>query len=228
MKRGALLSVIASALLLSAAAVSSRVAVDDVQVDRYHESVREAAARFPMDSGQWIGREVDLPPSATKLLRPNAIVARQYQSKEREDIAATLLVVQCADSRDMQGHYPPNCYPAHGWGRGEVSGDERIGELPAYRYEFVRRSETGDMGITVYNLFILPSGEATTDMREVRRASSDYEMRPYGAAQIQVVLDISVPREDHDWILAEMQRIAEPVVEVLLAGAAAIREGASR
>jgi hypothetical protein len=228
MRRSALIAVVVSGLLLASAAVSSRVAVDEAEVSRFHASVREAAERFPINSGQWVGREVDLPPSATKLLRPNAIVARQYQSTEHEGISATLLVVQCADIRDMQGHYPPNCYPAHGWG-GEVDGNPAaVGELSAARYDFVRRSERGELGISVYNLFILPSGETTTDMRVVRRASSDYETRPYGAAQIQVVLNQDVPESEHAWILDEMRRIADPVLEVLLAGTSAVREGGPR
>lgn len=228
MRRGPVMAVLVSAGLLGAAAMSSRVAIDDAAVDAYHTSVREAAERFPLDSGQWVGRDVPLPPSATKLLQPNAIVARRYQSLEREDLSATLLVVQCADIRDMQGHYPPNCYPAHGWGRGEVSEGARIGDLPALRYEFVRRADGGQAGITVYNMFILPTGEVTTQMKDVRRASSDYEMRPYGAAQIQVLFDRSVPESDHPRVLEEMRRIADPVVSVLRDGASAVREGASR
>ncbi len=228
MNRHAVIAVLCSVALLCGAALSSRVAVDEEGVRGYHAGVREAAARFPLDSGQWVGRDVPLPPSATKLLRPNAILARQYQSTEREDLAATLMIVQCADIRDMQGHYPPNCYPAHGWGAGEGPVDARVGELPALRYEFVRRSERGEMGITVYNAFILPSGEVTTSMREVRRASSDYEMRPYGAAQIQVLFDDTVPAGEHAMVLAEMRRIADPVVRVLMEGAFPIREGVSR
>ncbi|MEM9372304.1 MAG: exosortase-associated EpsI family protein [Planctomycetota bacterium] len=228
MNRGALISVVLSASLLVMAAASSRVVIDDEQVRAYHESIRDAAAGFPMDSGLWIGREVELPPSATKLLRPNAIIARRYQSTEHEGVSATLMVVQCADIRDMQGHYPPNCYPAHGWGQGDRSDDAAIGDLPALRYEFIRRSERGELGITVYNLFILPSGEVTTSMRDVRRAGSDYEARPFGAAQIQIVLDKDVPAADHEWILSEMRRIADPVVEALMAGAPAVREGAGQ
>jgi len=228
MSRGAIITVCFAALLLVFAAVSSRIAVDRVEVERYHASVREAAQRFPINMGEWAGHEVDLPPSATKLLRPNAIIAREYQSTVREGLSATVLLVQCADIRDMQGHYPPNCYPAHGWSGTTKSRVAQLGDLPAARYDFVRRSERGERGITVYNLFILPTGETTIDMRDVRRASSDYGTRPFGAAQVQVVIDKDVPESEHAWILGEMRRIADPVVEVLRAGTPALREGASR
>ena len=103
-----------------------------------------------------------------------------------------------------------------------------MGELGAVRYDFVRQSDQDDRSIVVYNLFVLPTGETTTSMGDVRRASADYQVRSYGAAQIQVVLDGTVPVEHHEWILAEMREIASPVIDELRAGAFSLREGAER
>lgn len=222
-----LISVIAAAMLV-AVAFSQRVSVDQDAVEAYHERMKLAIESMPIDSGGWTSSEVPIPPSATKLLRPNAIVAREYRTQDRGGISATILVVQCADIRDMQGHYPPNCYPAHGWSEGEHAIDATFGSLETVRYEFTRSAGNQESGITVYNLFILPSGEVTHSMDAVRKAGADYVVRPYGAAQLQVVINSGVAREQHAWILDEMSAIARPVVDTLLEGADAHRKGDPR
>ncbi len=228
MSRAAALIGVVSAGLLLGALVSTHASVDEDAIAAYMVEVREAAERMPVDSGEWISSEVEVPPSATKLLRPNVLIARRYETAARGGHAATLMVVHCGDTRDMQGHYPPNCYPAHGWQTDGAPREAEMGDLQAVRYEFVRRSEQGDRSIVVYNLFVLPTGELTDSMQEVRRASADYQIRSYGAAQVQVVFDGSEPDEDHAWILAEMRGIASPVIDLLRAGAAPLREGAER
>lgn len=223
--RGPLLSAVVGGVMLAAIGFSHRVRTDSAAVAAYHTSIREAAKHFPVDFGPWSGFEVDLPPSATKLLRPNALVAREYRTEAHGGLSATLLLVQCEDTRDMQGHYPPNCYPAHGWAEGAMDGRADFGGLGAAKYEFVRRAGVEDDGITVYNLFVLPTGEVTASMDDVRRASADYLMRPYGAAQIQVVIASRVPRAEHGWVLGQMHEIAKPVLDTLLMGAPAHRSG---
>lgn len=223
--RGPIASLVLSGVLLAGIAVSQRVSTDSEAVEAYHAEVREAALAFPVDFGVWIGHDVDLPPSATKLLRPNAIVAREYRTDVRGGISVTLMLVQCEDIRDMQGHYPPNCYPAHGWEDGSVEEGVPFGELEAVRYEYTRRAGNQDRGITVYNLFVMPTGQVTTSMDAVRRAGADYLMRPYGAAQVQLVIAGEIDRSEHAWILEQMRAVAEPVLDVLLAGAPAHRQG---
>lgn len=226
--RGPILSVVVAGLMLGAIGFAHRVRSDPAAVDAYHATIREAAEHFPVDFGPWRGFEVELPPSATKLLRPNALVAREYRTDVRGGLSATLLLVQCEDIRDMQGHYPPNCYPAHGWAEGDMDGRSSFGPIRTAQYEFERRAGGQEGGITVYNLFVLPTGETTVSMDEVRRASADYLLRPYGAAQVQVVINSGVARDEHAWILEQMHEIAEPVLDVLLAGAPAHRTGVIR
>lgn len=224
MRRGIFI-VLISAVVLTAAAFSERVAIDTAAVEAYHLRVKQAVEALPVEQGGWTGSEVPIPPSATRLLRPNAIVAREYRTPERGGIAATLLVVQCADIRDMQGHYPPNCYPAHGWTSGERSLDARLGDLASLRYEFTQITGNKQRGITVYNLFVLPTGEVTHSMDRVRKAGANYAVRPYGAAQIQIVINDAVSRDQHAWILDEMSKIVGPVLGVLLEGAGINRKG---
>src|SRR5262245_21230560 len=80
----------------------------------YHESVRVVAARIPLRVGEWVGREIEPPEAAVSLLRPNAIRGVRFEHEAtKEEVSLTL--VQCRDARDMGGHWPPVCYPAHGW-----------------------------------------------------------------------------------------------------------------
>lgn len=223
--KGPIISAVVAGLMLSGVAVLERRSADTAAINEYHDSVRRAVDYFPVDFGMWVGHEVPIPPSATRLLRPNALVAREYRTDARGGLSATLMLVQCEDIRDMQGHYPPNCYPAHGWNEGGVESGAVFGDLEMVRYEFHRSTGDRDRGITVYNLFVMPTGEVTTSMARVRRASADYVMRPYGAAQVQIVIGDEVDPSEHEWILGQMHAIAEPVMEVLRAGAPAYGRG---
>lgn len=223
--RGPVISAVVAGAMLAGIALSQRVGTDTEAVEAFHGQIRAVVEYFPVDFGVWVGHEVALPPSATKLLRPNAIVAREYRTDVRGGLSATLMLVQCADIRDMQGHYPPNCYPAHGWAEGDTGEGIRFGSLEAVRYDFRRTAGNEQREITVYNLFVMPTGEVTTSMSRVRRAAADYVMRPYGAAQIQIVIGDEVSPDEHAWILEQMYTIAEPVLRVLLEGAPAHRRG---
>ena len=82
-----------------------------------------------------------------------------------------LLVVHCSDARDMHGHYPPICYPAHGWSsadRGEPSEcTVRVGhrDLRMRIYNFRRSSEVGStQRLRILNVFQLPDGTTSADL----------------------------------------------------------------
>ncbi|MBL4788685.1 MAG: exosortase-associated EpsI family protein, partial [Kordiimonadaceae bacterium] len=171
----------------------------------------------PIDINGWVGRQVELPQSAINLLRPNAILARQYLNKEKRALA-TLMIVQCKDTRDMAGHYPPVCYPSNGWLKKNDDLDQRviIDDQTIKVYEFHRVAGRVERDITIYSLFALPTGELTTSMTEVRQLSANHELRKYGAAQIQVLIDGDTDPKDHLWILEDMFEIARPVIEAVL------------
>lgn len=184
------------------------------QAMSYHDEVREIVESIPIDFGGWVGERIELPPAATSLLNPNALVARRFIHRERM-ISATLMIVQCRDARDMAGHFPPRCYPANGWltrdedmqQLAEVDGNQ----LAVYRYHRVAGRNERD--ITVYNLFALPTGDTSVSMKDVYRISADYEFRYYGAAQIQIIIDGSVDPDEHGWILDEMYAVVEASVD---------------
>ena len=190
---------------------------DAPAIKAYHEHVAQVVRGIPIDTNGWAGRQVELPQSATSLLRPNALLARQYLNKEKRALA-TLMIVQCEDTRDMAGHYPPVCYPANGWINKNKDQDQRVilEEKSIKVYQFHRVAGRVERDITIYSLFALPTGELTTSMKDVRQLSANHELRKYGAAQLQVLIDGDIDPEDHPWILEEMYEIARPVIEAVL------------
>lgn len=183
------LAYILTPLLLLGIALERRTFVAPADAAPYHEAVRAAIALIPRQVGPWIGADAEVPEPAQRLLRPNAILARQFQRTDPA-ASASLVVVQCRDTRDLIGHYPPVCYPAHGWIAGgmddlemEVDGDA----TPVRRYEFTRSSWGRESSLVVYSFFVIPGQGRVRGMDAVGRAAADYSRRHFGAAQVQVV-----------------------------------------
>jgi hypothetical protein len=190
-----------------------RFAVED-DAGAYHEAIAQAARDLPIRVGEFEGDDAQLPPAAGKLLRPNVMMARRYTSPRGERV--NLVIVQCFDSRDMSGHYPPNCYPGNGWMMG---GDTRMTDVELWgrnvtmaRYGFTRSDGTRTVGTVIYNFFVLPTRGFETSMSIVRKATGDYRARPYGAAQVQVIFDAGM--EEHDR-LRILQLILDPLETVI-------------
>jgi len=198
---------------------------DPAIAEGYHAEILDIVEHVPLDFGGWEGKKVELPPAAISLLKPNALLARQYTNEQR-GIRATLLIVQCQRIRDMEGHYPPVCYPAHGWAmEQERLPTVTVGDVQMQPYRFIRVIGDQTHTITVYNIFALPTGETSVSMAKVRDVGADYPMRPFGAAQIQIVMDESVAPKDHAWVLQELYAVARPTVEAVVENNAQSREG---
>ena len=78
-------------------------------VEPYHARVNTVVNAIPYVIGYWTGRDQEIPTAAQKLLRPNVILSRSYVEKHpaewnRRDRAASLLIVQCREARDMLDH----------------------------------------------------------------------------------------------------------------------------
>jgi hypothetical protein len=193
-----------SAMLTLAAIVlcyfSTRDYPDAAKATPFHEAIATQATLLPDKLGDWLVIDKPQPPpAAQQLLRPNAIITRKLR-RESDGMGMTFIVVQCRDARDMAGHYPPNCYPAHGWTRTPVEGAIRTlrvnsWTIPVEEYEFRQFSFEGDRNIRIYNFFILPGAGFVSDKPAVDAAAENYRMRPFGAAQVQLVFDAQVPRE---------------------------------
>jgi hypothetical protein len=184
----------------------------------FHVRVKAAVEAIPMQVGGWAGKDTEVPAAAGQLLRPNALFTRTYTDPER-GLWAKLVVIHCRDSRDMSGHYPPNCYSGSGWtqqGPAAVAHHELWGgSIPIAAYEFTRKEIRGELHWVIYDFFVLPAAGIVTEMADVQKASGDYRTRPYGAAQVQVIMDARMTEAERMSILREMLGPVGPVVREL-------------
>lgn len=188
----------------------------------YHARAKTAIEAFPYVIGYWAGKDVKVPDAAVKLLQPNVIVSRHYVNQgERWGtvLEADLLIVQCADSRDMTGHYPPICYPSNGeplLGQRPFTlmcGDVRV---QGTEYTFDSQHERGGMlRKSVYDFFIVPGRGIVADIMDVRAAAGDYQRRCFGAAQFQVVMNADLPPEERDAIFSTLIGADSQLIQVL-------------
>lgn len=181
------------------------------------ERIVKAIEQAPWVVGRWTGRGVTVPPSAWRILKPSAILSRRYRETShdadsgRVPMDVTFTVVHCTNLRDMQGHYPPICYPAHGWRTNDASTrvivwrDSSIGEASVMFYEFDQRGVFGDVQtIRVLNFFIMPNGMITPDMDGLRSMARWRGASNYGIAQVQLVGGASLDPVEGLKILSEM------------------------
>jgi hypothetical protein len=184
----------------------------------FHEHVRQAVEAIPFQIGTWEGVDSKIPEAAGQLLRPNALFARAYRDTTNGEWAK-VVVVHCKDTRDMSGHFPPNCYPGNGWT--QVSGPilqtlhiwDR--DVPIAEYRFTLQEVRGTLDWCIYDFFVLPTAGFVTSMNQIQKASGDYRTRPYGAAQVQVIMDASLSSQDRERILRTMLDPLRPVIEQL-------------
>ncbi len=192
----------------------------------YHAHVAKTVNDLSVESSDWVVIDrPPVPPSAQQLLRPNALSARVLRN-EKLGAQATFIVVQCRDTRDMAGHYPPNCYPAHGWKwqmQPEPSEQVTIKLNPASQqsstltvpYQLYRFRQPGfpkERQIKIYSFFAIPGRGLVPDIDSVRKAAEDYRVRPYGAAQIQVIVDGGVADEQGRTIFADLMQASGPLL----------------
>jgi hypothetical protein len=160
--------------------------------DGFHKQVAQEIWSLPSDIGPWMAKEADVPKEAVKLLRPNALRSMEFwnQNPWKLGWAANYTVVQCRDTGDMLGHYPPICYPAFGNKQEDaqprslaVSGKN----IDGMEYRFARVINNQRVVTTVYNFMVLPGRGIVRDMDSLAKAADNYQQRYYGAAQFQVV-----------------------------------------
>ena len=187
----------------------NRPSVDAAGLAR-REAVSAALRDAPYRIGPWVGADVVIPPSAVKILHPNATLSRRFK-RIGSGITVILLLVHCTDVRDMRGHYPPVCYPYTGWSfAGPQEGREATlaihGRQVAIRvYEFRRIDSDGrESHIRVFNLFFLPDGMVTPQINQINRLSERLALTTQGVAQMQIVTPIGVGSEDAATAAAEI------------------------
>ena len=180
----------------------NRLRPDDPAVSAYHARAKAAVNAMPWRvearGTSWTAVEHKPETAAVRLLRPNEILSRRYvqNTTAGRPMVAELLIVQCRDTRDMTGHYPPVCYPniGHELVYGEPHEPIAVGaeSVPYTEYKFQKYTHGRAETIFVYNFFVVPGRGAVGDKRGVDEAAEDYERRLFGAAQFQVVLQEGV------------------------------------
>ena len=208
------LSILASPLLclglLGGIVAQDSTHLQPRDVDPYHRHAKEVLEAWPkaIPEGDWVTEEDRLlPPAAEQLLHPNVEIDRLYTSRtlfiNGLPAQASLLLVQCKDSRDMAGHYPPICYPAAGE-QLEYANPFSITTsgvtISGMEYHFQRKA-IPLWRRCVYDFFIVPGKGFVSDMAGVRKAAADYQRRYYGAAQFQLVMNADYPQEQREQIL---------------------------
>lgn len=187
------------------------------EAGQYHEVVRGTAEGIPFHFDRWLGIDAPVPQSAITMLKPNFILSRNYQELGR-DRQATLLVVQCKDSRDILGHYPPVCYVNQGWAvQSATPRDWAIDDLTVHgtRYVFSTGGDGVRRELVLDNFMILPSGRTARDMDEVDRAARDSRLKHFGAAQVQLVYDARSSEADRTEIFQAFARQLRPTIDAI-------------
>jgi hypothetical protein len=182
--------------------------------DEHNERVQALAEVSLTNSvGDWIGKVVPAPPAVVKLLRSNVLVARDYSNLRTRE-SASVLFVHCGDARDLLGHYPPACYPAHGQElKSAEPRDWTIGgtTITGMRYRFVSRAGPMAPDDVVDNFMVLPNGQFGRDMDMATRVSQDRTLRRFGAAEVQVVTSGEMSEERRDEVFRTLLEPALPL-----------------
>lgn len=209
---------VAALLVLRVAVPLSVPAGPEVEAAR--TAIREAMERAPyLVAGRLVAQDQDLPTEAMKLLKPNAVISRNYSDVAR-GLSYGFVMTHAVDLNDMVGHYPPICYPGAGWtledGAETHELDLGFDTVRVREYRFVRRSESGaDIGVRVLNGFILPDGSTTTEMSELRARAGRRALAAAGAAQMQMIVPAAYDEQETLEVMAAIVRSTEEAVRLM-------------
>ncbi len=164
------------------------------------------ADAVPYSVGEWVGTDAPASPAAVALLRPDVLVQRRYRNL-RSGETAEVLFVRCGDARDLLGHYPPVCYPAHGLELLSSAPTEfhaGATTIPGTRYRFAASAGPSRREVVVDDFMVLPGGRFGRDMDDVDLVARDPRRRRLGAGQIQVATDGSMSDRRRDETFAAL------------------------
>ncbi|HEY1683557.1 MAG TPA: exosortase-associated EpsI family protein [Tepidisphaeraceae bacterium] len=195
--------------------------VQPANVEPFHAQAKAEIQAIPYQLSGWVGSDSNIPPAAMKLLHPNVMLSRMYVNPAQMGQWCGLLVEECRDSRDMLGHYPPICYPAHGMTQlSAQKRDWRIDGIPIHGMEYRFSSNDGGQThvVPVYNFMIVPGIGCERDMDALRKAAKDYQRRYFGAAQIQLTFPPNLSQQQQDAIFSDLMSPNSNMLRDLIAG----------
>jgi hypothetical protein len=182
----------------------------------YLASVKRAVEQMPRASGPWRAPQDDekIPRAARELLRPNAIMSRNWFNSSTGE-TFKVLFVHCADGRDMFAHYPPICYPNNGQKLTvnqpqEVEVDGKVFRGREYGFIPARLGEKG--GMRIFNVIFLPDDLHCADMAEMRQFIMANNTRLYGAGQIQIIVPLDMPQPQRVELYRQALRVYLSVI----------------
>jgi hypothetical protein len=191
------------------------------EAQEYHREVQEAAEIIPDVIGDWVvTEETEASTAARRLLRPNAIKNKRYKNVVTGE-EVTLLFVHCLVATDILNHFPPNCYPTHGWKLEEVRGGAwpvEGREIPGTVYTLSFDRFPTAARIVIYNFMILPDGRMVPDMHEVNRLAQSYRKKYFGAAQIQMVFGERFSESKRDDVFTKFMDAMGGLFDIVMAG----------
>jgi hypothetical protein len=212
------------ALLAGMAAESASTRAVPADAEPYHAAAKAAVESIPTRVGSWSAQPETIPREAIALLKPNVIRCLKYADNDvtaprAQDRWASLLVDQCRDARDMNGHWPPNCYVNDGQEKTYAQQRTWVVDglsITGTEYHFRQPTATSSTQTAVYNFLIVPGRGILPDMAGLRKASEDYRQRFYGAAQFQLVMDAELSHSDRDGIFQTLMQPCVPVIRILM------------
>ena len=213
---------LAAGILLALLATGGSGSITTAQTEKYQRKVAAMIDQIPVKVGPWIGRDVQAPAAAVKILRPNRILQRRYTNPATGQ-TFSLLVVDTGDVRDMQGHYPPKCYPAHGWeelDRRDIAVDFAGSSFPAKEYDFRRTVDGFEQRMNVIGFFVVPDGsvDLVSTYKGLLAAGRRRTQAGLGAAQIQLVSGGDMDAGERRRLANLFVRAIEPVIRVVAGG----------
>src|SRR4051812_2381370 len=221
-------SITRAAPFMCAAILAGLLAMGGISAGRpygtteYRARCKAAIEAIPRKIGPAVGVDAPPTPAAQKLLSPNKILERRYFDPVT-GAGFSLLIVHCGDVRDMIGHFPPVCYPAHGWKARDASRQELEvnGEhADAVRYDFSRTDDVLERRMSVFNFFVIPEEGATLfrDMDSVERASRSSETGGLGVAQVQIVIPEESGQQWQQTVVRETLAAISPALKTIAQG----------
>lgn len=119
---------------------------------------------FPLEVGQWIGREIPIPVNVQKVAGNDDFLSRLYVN-EATNQWVNVYVAYTARPRTMLGHRPQVCYPAHGWIHDGTEHKQVISrrglEIPCLLHRF-HRPAPNYQEMLILNFYIV-NGQLTDD-----------------------------------------------------------------
>jgi len=185
-------------------------------MDARSAAVALALDDVPLRHRGWVAELAPYPAEAQEILHTRALRAWRF-TELGTGRAALLGIVYCGDVRDMNGHYPPVCYPSQGWRRATEAETDVPVELEGrsfsarlWRFEMIA-PDGSTRRISVVAFFIYPEGAPTSDVASIGERAGRRADSQLGVAQMQLVMD--------GWPDArEVERLASDLLPVVPSG----------